>query len=69
MTQLKQRVPLPKSEFYDSLARVVPRGHNFESVEDPHLTNRVACRDCGMEGWTVKGLIHAYKRDITSCTN
>jgi len=67
MTQQVKRVPLPKFEFYDPSARVVPRGHRFERVEDPHLTNKVACRDCGMEGWEDKGLVHAYKQDIVPC--
>lgn len=50
MTQQLKRVPI-KFEFYDVTALVVPRGHRFELVDDPYITNRVACCDCGMEGW------------------
>jgi hypothetical protein len=67
MAQLLQRVPLPKFEFSDSSARVVPSGHQFEPVEDPQHTNLVACRDCGMEGWISKGLVHAYRQDVKPC--
>ncbi len=67
MTQQTKRVAI-KVEFCDTLALVVPRGHRFEPVDDPYITNRVACRDCGMEGWRLGQRVHAYKRDIIPCT-
>lgn len=66
MTQTIKRVTL-RVEFCDPLALVVPRGHRFEPVDDPYITNRVACCDCGMEGWVLGERVHAYKRDIVPC--
>ncbi len=71
MTQLK-RVPLPKFQYDDALALLVPRGHRFEPTEDPHISNKVTCRDCGMEGWLRyqgqgRTLVAACKQDIAPC--
>lgn len=70
MTPLK-RVPLPKIEFDDSIAPLVPKGHRFELAEDPHISNRVVCLNCEMEGW-LRGhgqQVAAYKQDIKPCLN
>lgn len=71
MTQQIKRVPI-KFEFYDVTALVVPRGHRFEPVEDPYITNRVACKDCGMEGWTEfkmgRSVTCAYRNTVVPCT-
>ena len=70
MTQLK-RVPFPKVEFDDPTALLVPKGHRFERAEDPHISNRVVCSDCEMEGWLRcshgQNAVAAYKQDIKPC--